>query len=78
MRGVKSGVIRMTISHRFRKCQKIGKKIHLNMNYVILNTISFFKNIINFAENYNIENAIPSRHMHARCQEWCHSNDNFT
>ena len=57
---------------------KSWQKRDLNMNYGILNTISFYKNIINFAENYNFENAIRSRHMHARCQEWFHSNDNFT
>ena len=76
MRGVKSGFVRKSISHRFRKCKKFGKS-HLNMNSGISNTIVFFKNIIHFAEIYNIENAIPSRHVHARGQEWCHSNENF-
>ena len=38
----------------------------------------FFKDFRNSAEKYNIENVITSRHQHARCQEWCHSNDNST
>ena len=38
------------------------------MNYGVSNTISFVKVIRNSAEKYNIENAITSRHLNARCQ----------
>ena len=37
-----------------------------------------FKDFRIFAEKYNFENAITSRHLYARCQEWCRSNDNLT
>ena len=40
--------------------------------------VYFVKDFRNSAKKYNIENAITSRHQHARCQECCHSKDNFT
>ena len=75
-RDVKSGVIQNDNFKQILKMPKTWQKSQLNMNKFISNTISFM-NFKNSAEKYNIENAITSRHAHARCQEWNHSNDNF-
>ena len=77
MRGVKKGFIRMTYSHRLRECQTIGKK-SLEYELWYFKYDYCFKDFRNSAEKYIIENEITSRHVHARCQEWCHSNGNFT
>ena len=57
---------------------KNWQKGHLNMKYGISNTNKVFQDFIVFSQKYNIENPITSRHLHGRCQEWCHSKDNFT